>query len=626
VKLAGIKFVCLLGTAGEEYAGLPGLVCSLSGAGAPTLRIFGPAGTEAVVKSTAVLLNKRYPELTPASLELEKTEQSACFCLDEGEDPNFDLRCGVVAVPAESCSESSISATKRTKLAQGNSCERSRRRYLTIYRCTAKHGDGPSFVVLSCRTCSDARALADHALLRGAASFVFHLTPSDVMCSAEYGQLLGRCGSAQHIAVNSFAGGCVYQAATRLTNRLNSLAPAVFPLPVCHSNSSPPENAPPQVVQGTPLLVATLLPEAARGIREPPQQHPPQLQESVESDAPSGKMESPGLSRARKEVNDRLMEATRSSCSDNASAAVLLKQKLGLSSGRAEAASSLVSPSYDKIYFLGTGSAAPSRLRGSSGILLHAEGFRLLMDAGEGTFGNLSRQFGHQGAIGELRALDAIWISHHHSDHTSGLWRLLCERGPDAPLIPVVAPPSVLAWLEGCSSAAPQSTTYLPIDITRQKGASFPAATIQSVPVLHCRDAFGIVIMLRRSSKTVVYSGDTRPCEALIRAGKFASLLIHEATFDDSMGADAKSKRHCTVGEAVRVAQQMHAGGLILTHFSQRYPSLPPQAQAASEEGVIEASPLFAVAFDGMVAPLGGTAALADLAHNVIRPALLSLA
>ena len=42
------------------------------------------------------------------------------------------------------------------------------------------------------------------------------------------------------------------------------------------------------------------------------------------------------------------------------------------------------------------------------------------------------------------------------------------------------------------------------------------------------------------------------------------------------MEAEAAVKRHCTVGEAIDVARQMHASTLLLTHFSQRYPNIPP--------------------------------------------------
>jgi hypothetical protein len=99
-------------------------------------------------------------------------------------------------------------------------------------------------------------------------------------------------------------------------------------------------------------------------------------------------------------------------------------------------------------------------------------------------------------------------------------------------------------------------------------------------------------------------------------------LLIHEATMDDERAHDAAAKKHSTVGGALCVGRRIAAGlrdvearlrhcdarsagrsasggaggaaferdsgasgvqlaGCILTHFSQRYPKLPPQAAAA---------------------------------------------
>lgn len=89
-------------------------------------------------------------------------------------------------------------------------------------------------------------------------------------------------------------------------------------------------------------------------------------------------------------------------------------------------------------------------------------------------------------------------------------------------------------------------------------------------------------------------------------AGTDASLLIHEATFDDDMEQDARSKRHSTVGQALDVARRMNAAHVILTHFSQRYPSLPPAGSTASTEAVDTSSATMAVhcAFDGFAFPL----------------------
>jgi ribonuclease BN (tRNA processing enzyme) len=71
----------------------------------------------------------------------------------------------------------------------------------------------------------------------------------------------------------------------------------------------------------------------------------------------------------------------------------------------------------------------------------------------------------------------------------------------------------------------------------------------------------------------IVYSGDCRPSQALITAGMNCDLLLHEATFNDTMSNDAECKRHCTTSEAVNVGLRMHAKYTVLTHFSQRYPT-----------------------------------------------------
>jgi len=75
-------------------------------------------------------------------------------------------------------------------------------------------------------------------------------------------------------------------------------------------------------------------------------------------------------------------------------------------------------------------------------------------------------------------------------------------------------------------------------------------AQMQNVRVIHCHEAYGLVLRHTNGWK-LVWSGDTRPCPSLIRAGHGATLLVHEATFDDELAADAKKKRHSTTVRAV---------------------------------------------------------------------------
>ncbi|KAI3935759.1 hypothetical protein MKX01_032943 [Papaver californicum] len=103
-----------------------------------------------------------------------------------------------------------------------------------------------------------------------------------------------------------------------------------------------------------------------------------------------------------------------------------------------------------------------------------------------------------------------------------------------------------------------------------------------SVPVVHCPQAFGVVLeaadRLNSEGKTIpgwklVYSGDTRPCQKLKDACKGATVLIHEATFEETMWEEAVARNHSTTTEAIEVGEDAYR--IILTHFSQRYPKIP---------------------------------------------------
>ena len=84
------------------------------------------------------------------------------------------------------------------------------------------------------------------------------------------------------------------------------------------------------------------------------------------------------------------------------------------------------------------------------------------------------------------------------------------------------------------------------------------------------------------------YSGDTQPCQALVRAGQNATLLIHEATIEDELPEMARMKGHSTFAEAIQVAQDMRAKTCLLTHFSQRYPKFPPLSDREDDENNLQ--------------------------------------
>lgn len=88
-----------------------------------------------------------------------------------------------------------------------------------------------------------------------------------------------------------------------------------------------------------------------------------------------------------------------------------------------------------RISTLGTGSAIPSKYRNVSATMLEvpdltADGKtgRILLDAGEGTLGQMRRLFGVEGMRKFYVELGMVFISHMHADHHLGLQAVLEDR------------------------------------------------------------------------------------------------------------------------------------------------------------------------------------------------------
>ncbi|KAI0292916.1 hypothetical protein BC826DRAFT_1017511 [Russula brevipes] len=278
---------------------------------------------------------------------------------------------------------------------------------------------------------------------------------------------------------------------------------------------------------------------------------------------------------------------------------------------------------------LGTSSAISTRYRNVSSQLVRIPDWgNLLLDTGEGTWGQMARYFGTDPARpsnvwGALRELKCIFISHAHADHHVGLARILAMRKqvlprPSAPeplylvsILPVHLYLRDLAHLEdlGLSDSTNTENGIIPIisDVLNPRGRyqnteagwrgldhSRKAAQmlcqalglqrLNAIDVLHRTKAFGLV-MTHQDGWRLVYSGDTMPSNALAQAGEGATLLIHEATMGDDQEEMARAKAHSTISQAIDVAKRMRAQNVLLTHFSSRYPTMPRYFASASTDG-----------------------------------------
>ncbi|KAG7342937.1 beta-lactamase-like protein [Nitzschia inconspicua] len=273
-----------------------------------------------------------------------------------------------------------------------------------------------------------------------------------------------------------------------------------------------------------------------------------------------------------------------------------------------------------EILFTGTGSAIPCKYRNVSGIVVKMDnGNAIMLDCGEGTVGQLlraqlkddeDRACKNNGSVQTIKSIKAVWISHPHADHHLGILRLLSERrayGGGDPLL-LIAPPNLGRFLKeyeqvvpeiagtynflDCRSLGPDASSSFSenlSDVQQRLKSELGILSCDAIPVAHCQNSFAVVFH-GTSFGSLAYSGDCRPSMVFAEVAQNADILIHEATFADGLEADAVMKRHCTVGEALKVAEKMKAKTLLLTHFSQRYPKIPP---LPTNNGVMDIIPAF---------------------------------
>uniref|UniRef100_A0A8C1IKM7 Zinc phosphodiesterase ELAC protein 2 n=1 Tax=Cyprinus carpio TaxID=7962 RepID=A0A8C1IKM7_CYPCA len=188
----------------------------------------------------------------------------------------------------------------------------------------------------------------------------------------------------------------------------------------------------------------------------------------------------------------------------------------------------------------------------------------LLLDCGEGTFGQLCRHYGND--VDEvLSRLSTIFVSHLHADHHTGLIHLLLERqralnslGKAFSPVYLIAPVQIMTWLNQYHDHCQQILSQIKYE--------------RKITLYLYLFLF---LLTHQSGWQLVFSGDTMPCDAVVNMGKNATLLIHEATLEDGMEEEACEKRHSTTSQAIGIGMKMNAEFIVLNHFSQRYAKIP---------------------------------------------------
>jgi ribonuclease BN (tRNA processing enzyme) len=215
-----------------------------------------------------------------------------------------------------------------------------------------------------------------------------------------------------------------------------------------------------------------------------------------------------------------------------------------------------------RVTVVGCAGSFPGPDSPASCYLLEAEGFRLVIDMGNGSLGVLQR-------YAELFGIDAICLSHLHADHCVDLgayWvaRRYTEAGP-RPAIPVYGPQGTadrVAGFGGEDLAAVRA---------RFAFGDLTPGTFEVGPFLvttdrmnHPVETFGFRV--EQAGWRLAYSADTGESDALVRLAAGADLLLCEASFLDGPGPRPPDL-HLSARQAAEYAARAGVGELVLTHL-----------------------------------------------------------
>jgi ribonuclease BN (tRNA processing enzyme) len=215
-----------------------------------------------------------------------------------------------------------------------------------------------------------------------------------------------------------------------------------------------------------------------------------------------------------------------------------------------------------RLIVIGCSGSFPGPDSPASSYLLEHQGFRLLLDLGNGALGPLQRHTA-------LSGVGAICLSHLHADHCldlCGYWvaQTYAPDGP-GPRIPVYGPAGTarrMAQVYGLDEhpGMTQAFDFGTLEPGTQEIGPFRLTLAR---MNHPVETFGFRV--EAGGRAIAYSADTGESAALVDLARAADVLLCEASFLDEPGLPEGV--HLTARQAAEHAARAGAGQLILTHL-----------------------------------------------------------
>lgn len=270
---------------------------------------------------------------------------------------------------------------------------------------------------------------------------------------------------------------------------------------------------------------------------------------------------------------------------------------------------------------LGVASATPTATRHLSSVAVWREGSVFLFDCGENAQMRML-----QGGL-KRSQIDYIFISHFDTDHYAGLIGLLStlqlQRRDRS--ITIVGPEGLSDFIEWNFEFSNINLNYeinyveIADDFEEERVVDTDDYYVEARPLNHSKFCIGYRLQEKdlpgkvdaekaqkqgisedwqykdlkagkdveledgtvvksadivghpRPGDSFAYITDTKYCPNSVKLAKNTNVLIHEATFSESLSDKAEETGHSTAKDAARVANEAKTKLLVITHFSARY-------------------------------------------------------
>ncbi len=205
--------------------------------------------------------------------------------------------------------------------------------------------------------------------------------------------------------------------------------------------------------------------------------------------------------------------------------------------------------------------------------------YSLVMDLGNGALGPLQRYV-------DLAVVDAVVLSHLHVDHCIDLtsYHVVRTYNPGGSLsrLPVHGPQGTSARIAAASGFTDRlgvDEVFDFVDWVEDEAVRLGPFTITPTRVAHPVETYALRI--EEDGRVFVYSGDTGPSTALVKAAKGADVFLCEASFVE--GPDNPPDLHLTGRQAGQHASRADVSRLLLTHIPPWHDPAQVLAEAVPE-------------------------------------------